>query len=159
MPRWTGTWLAGPQAAPGELGSAETWPGQRLGLPQEGSGSVAPFGARAAAFAVDAIASGFVASLFVHPSADSAVLVGAAPALIVLALEQVLFVALIGQTLGMRLVGLKVVRLARPEKVPGLLPAVLRTIPLMITLGLAAFFTKDGRGLHDLAAGSVVVRD
>ena len=159
MPRWTGTWLSGPEAGLGELRSTETWPGQRLGLPKEGSGSVAPFGARAMAFAVDAIASGLVAGLFVRPSAHSAVLVGAAPALIVLALEQVLFVALSGQTLGMRLLDLKVVRLAHPEKVPGLLTAILRTIPLMITLGLAAFFTKDGRGLHDLAAGSAVVRD
>ena len=159
MPRWTGTWLSGPEASLGELRSPETWPGQRLGLPREGSGSVAPFSARAFAFAIDAVASGFVASLFARPSPNAAVLVGAAPSLIVLALEQLLFVALIGQTLGMRLLGLKVVRLAHPEKVPGLLPSLLRTIPLMITLGLAGFFTKDGRGLHDLAAGTAVVRD
>jgi uncharacterized RDD family membrane protein YckC len=158
MPRWTGTWLQGPGVTLGELRNPETWPGHRLGLPREGEGSIAPFSARAFAFAVDALACGLVAGLFFRPSADAAVLVGAAPSLLVLAVEHVLFVALMGQTFGMRLLGLKVLRLSDTTRVPGLVPSVVRTVLLLVTLGLAGFFTRDGRGLHDLAAGTAVVR-
>ena len=38
------------------------------------------------------------------------------------------------------------------------LPAVLRTSILLLSLGLAALFSRDGRGLHDVAAGTAVVR-
>jgi uncharacterized RDD family membrane protein YckC len=120
---------------------------------------VAPFSVRAFGFAVDLLACGLISGLVIgfaqHPTPGERQLT----ALAVLAVEQVLLVALGGQTLGMRLLGVKVVRLADPTRVPGLLAAVLRTVPLLITLGLAGFFTKDGRGLHDLAAGCVVVRD
>jgi uncharacterized RDD family membrane protein YckC len=37
--------------------------------------------------------------------------------------------------------------------------ACLRTFPLLLTFGLVGFFTKDGRGLHDVIAGCAVVRD
>lgn len=159
MPRWTGTWLSGPGVTLGELRNPDSWPGERLGLPREGSGSVAPFGVRAFAFAVDVVAAGLASGLinaFVHQPSGAQ---RQAAAYAVLALEHVLLVALTGQTLGMRLLGLKVLRLADVTKVPGLVAAVLRTFPLLLTLGLAGFFTRDGRGAHDLVAGCVVVRD
>jgi len=159
MARWTGTWLSGPEVTLGELRNPDAWPGSRLGLPREGSGAVASFSARAAAFAIDVVASALVAGLvnvWVHdPSGAQRQLA----AYTVIALEHVLLVALTGQTLGMRMVGLKVVRLKDPTRVPGLLAALIRTVPLLLSVGLAAFFTRDGRGLHDLAAGCVVVRD
>jgi uncharacterized RDD family membrane protein YckC len=77
----------------------------------------------------------------------------------VLLLEQVLMVALVGQTLGMRVMGTKVVRLKDVTRPPGLLAALARTVPLLLTVGLAGFFGRDGRGAHDLLAGCVVVRD
>jgi uncharacterized RDD family membrane protein YckC len=159
MPRWTGTWLQGPGVTLGELRHPDTWPGQRLGLPREGSGSLAPFSARAFAFALDlaaaAVASGLI-NAFVHqPSGTDRQGVGYT----VLALEQVLLVALTGQTLGMRLLGLKVIRLADVTRVPGLVAALLRTVPLLLTAGLIGFFTRDGRGWHDVIAGCAVVRD
>jgi uncharacterized RDD family membrane protein YckC len=158
MPRWTGTWLQGPGVTLGELRNPETWPGQRLGLPREGEGSIAPFSARAFAFAVDLLACGLASGLVVafvqHPTPAER----QATAFAVLALEHVLLVALGGQTLGMRLLGLKVLRLKDTTRVPGLVPAVTRTVLLLVTLGLAGFFTRDGRGLHDLAAGTAVVR-
>jgi uncharacterized RDD family membrane protein YckC len=159
MARWTGTWLSGPESTLGELRSPETWPGSRLGLPREGPGAVATFSARAAAFAVDVLASalvaGFVNASAGHPSPLQSQLTAYA----VLALEQVLLLALTGRTLGMRLLDLRVVRLKDPSVVPGFAPSLLRTLVLLATVGLAGFFTRDGRGLHDLAAGSVVVRD
>lgn len=159
MARWTGTWLEGPGVTLGELRDPSTWPGSRLGLPKEGSGSVAPFSVRAFGFALDIVASGLVAGLLVagvhNPSPADRQLA----ALAVLALEHVLAVGLIGQTLGMRLMGVKVLRLKDVTRPPGFVTALTRTVPLLVSLGLTGFFTRDGRGLHDLAAGAVVVRD
>ena len=159
MARWTGTWLEGPGVTLGELRDPSTWPGSRLGLPQEGSGSVAPFGVRAFGFAVDivasALAAGLVTSQLQAPSTLTRQLIPYA----VLAVEHVLMVALTGQTLGMRLMGTKVVRLRDVTRPPGLVTAVARTLPLLLTVGLAGFFTRDGRGAHDLLAGCVVLRD
>jgi uncharacterized RDD family membrane protein YckC len=159
MPRWTGTWLQGPGVTLGELRNPEGWPGKRLGLPREGSGSVAPFSARAFAFAIDllvaALASGLINAFVEEPTGSQRQVA----AYTVLALEHVVLVALSGQTLGMRLMSLKVLRLADVTRPPGLVPAVLRTVPLLLTAGLAGFFTRDGRGVHDLVAGCAVVRD
>ena len=159
MARWTGTWLEGPGVTLGELRNPDTWPGQRLGLPREGPTSVAPFSARALGFLIDIVASALVAGLVVAQLERPSDLVRQAVPYAVLAAEHVLLVALTGQTLGMRLLGLKVLRLKDVSRVPGFGPALLRTVPLLLTVGLTGFFTKDGRGLHDLAAGCVVVRD
>jgi uncharacterized RDD family membrane protein YckC len=158
MPRWTGTWLQGPGVTLGELRNPESWQGQRLGLPREGEGSIAPFSARAFAFAVDLLACGLVAGLVASFVQDPTPAERQGTAFVVLALEHVLLVALGGQTLGMRLLSLKVLRLKDTSRVPGLVPALVRTVPLLLTLGLTGFFTRDGRGLHDLAAGTAVVR-
>lgn len=159
MPRWTGTWLQGPGVTLGELRDPSTWPGSRLGLPREGSGAVAPFSVRAFGFAVDIVASALVAGLITSQLEKPSDVVRQLIPYGVLFAEHVLLVALTGQTLGMRLMGVKVVRLKDVTRPPGLLTALTRTVPLLLTVGLAGFFTRDGRGLHDLAAGAVVVRD
>jgi uncharacterized RDD family membrane protein YckC len=157
--RWTGTWLEGPGATLGEIRRGpDGWLGKPLGLPREGENSIAPFSARLAAFVLDIVASSLVGALITsqlqHPSGTTRQLVAYG----VLFVEHVLMVALTGQTFGMRLLGLKVLRLSDVSRVPGLLPALLRTVPLLLSVGLAGFFTREGRGLHDLAAGTVVVR-
>ena len=143
----------------GELRDPTTWPGSRLGLPREGSGAVAPFSVRAFGFAVDIVASALVAGLITSQLERPSDLVRQLIPYGVLFAEHVLLVALTGQTLGMRLMGVKVVRLQDVTRPPGFLTALTRTVPLLLTVGLAGFFTRDGRGLHDLAAGAVVVRD
>ncbi|MBO9532005.1 MAG: RDD family protein [Solirubrobacteraceae bacterium] len=66
-----------------------------------------------------------------------------------------------GQTLGMRLMGLRV-RRASKDEAPGLLRALLRffamsaTGPLLVSV-LVILFHPRRRGLHDLIAGTVVV--
>lgn len=159
MARWTGTWLSGPEVTLRELRGTEGWPGSRLGLPQDGPGSLAAFSGRSFAFFIDIVASALVAGLVIAFVEDPSGLQRQAAAYGVLALEHIVLVALTGQTLGMRLLGYKVLRLADPGRVPGLVPALLRTLPLLGTAGLLGFFTKDGRGLHDVLAGCVVVRD
>jgi len=143
----------------GELRDPTTWPGSRLGLPREGSGAVAPFSVRAFGFAVDIVASALVAGLITSQLEKPSDVVRQLIPYGVLFAEHVLLVALTGQTLGMRLMGVKVVRLQDVTRPPGFLTALTRTVPLLLTVGLAGFFTRDGRGLHDLAAGAVVVRD
>jgi uncharacterized RDD family membrane protein YckC len=157
--RWTGTWLEGPGTSLGEIRRGpDGWLGKSLGLPREGENSVAPFSARAMGFVIDILASALVGALITsqldHPSGTTKQLVAYG----VLFVEHVLGVALTGQTFGMRLMGLKVLRLKDVSRVPGFLPALLRTVPLLLSIGLTGFFTREGRGYHDLAAGSVVVR-
>jgi uncharacterized RDD family membrane protein YckC len=50
-----------------------------------------------------------------------------------------------------------VVRLAAPDGPPGFLASALRTALLMLLVP-AVIVDRDGRGLHDKAAGTVVVR-
>jgi uncharacterized RDD family membrane protein YckC len=158
--RWTGTWLEGPGATLGEIRRGQDgWLGKSLGLPKEGPSSVASFSARLAAFVIDIIASALVAGLVVSGMDDPSDLTRQLVPYVVLFVEHVVLVALTGQTLGMRLMSLKVVRLKDVSRVPGFVPALVRTVPLLITVGIAGLFSKDGRGFHDLAAGCVVVRD
>jgi uncharacterized RDD family membrane protein YckC len=159
MPRWTGTWLQGPEVTLRELRDPDGWSGKRLGLPKEGEGSIAPWSGRAFAFVIDVIASALVSGLIVAQLDDPSGATRQGIAYAVLALEHIVLVGLSGQTLGMRLLGYKVLRLADVTRPPGYLAAVLRTLPLLLTAGLLGFFTKDGRGLHDALAGTAVVRD
>ena len=48
MARTMGTWLSGPSSEP-----ASGYPGERLGLPQQGPGSIARFGRRVGAILAD----------------------------------------------------------------------------------------------------------
>lgn len=158
MARWTGTWLQGPEVSLGELRNPSTWPGARLGLPKEGPGTVATFGARALAFLLDIVASALAAGLVVAFVSSPSPLQRQQASFGVLVVEQVLLVALTGQTLGMRLGGLRVLRLSDPGRLPGIVPSAVRGLVLVLSLGLAGFFSRDGRGLHDVIAGTVVVR-
>ena len=131
--------------------------GKRLGLPEQGSGSVASFGGRVAAFLVDVVTSGLVAALIrpVDPetaSADSALV----PFLVFLA-ATVLGITLAGQTLGQRLVSLRVRPLDDDLARVGLGKALLRTLLLYLLIP-ALIMDRDGRGLHDRFTGTVVVR-
>lgn len=159
MARWTGTWLQGPGVTLGELRNPDGWHGKRLGLPREGASSVAPFSVRAFAFVIDIVASALIAVLIVNQVDQPTDLTRQLVPYGVLLVEHVVLVALTGQTLGMRLMGLKVLRLKDVTRPPGFGPALTRAVPLLATLGIAGFFGNDGRGSHDLLAGCVVVRD
>lgn len=159
MARWTGTWLQGPQVTLGELRNPDRYLGERSGLPREGTGSIATLSVRAFAFVIDIVASALFAGLLNVWVNDPSPAQRQGAALAVLAAEHVLLVALTGQTLGMRLMDVKVLRFKDITKPPGIVPAGIRTLVLLLTLGLSGFFTRDGRGAHDLLAGCAVVRD
>lgn len=128
----------------------------RLGLPAQGPGSVASSGRRALAFAFDAIASGLVARLLdpVDTTGQLDLSVGLLP-LAVLAVVYVVGLLLLGRTPGMQLLGLRVARIDGTGVT--LVPAALRTA-LLLLLVPAVVTDRDGRGLHDRAAGTAVVR-
>ncbi len=156
MARWTGTWLTGTgEPSPG----ADDGPAGRLGRPADGPGSVASFGSRAGAFALDAVLSGLVARLFFPVrQLETAQLSSSLAPLAVLTAVYLVGLLTLGQTPGMRLLGLRVVPVQRAAgEALGLVAAALRTA-LLLLLVPALVMDRDGRGLHDKAAGALVVR-
>jgi uncharacterized RDD family membrane protein YckC len=139
-------------------GSApQRYRGERLGLPQSGSGSLATFGVRFGALIVDCVASALVASLIVaHRRGDLADRLPGSWSLIPLAVDYVVGLLLGGQTLGMRLCGLRVVRVDGLGRIP-LTSIVVRTAMLFLLVP-AVVLDRDGRGLHDRFTGTAVVR-
>lgn len=149
--RWLGSWLSGPSSS--GVGEPDVGrPGERLGLPAAGPGSVAGFGQRLGALLVDWLACVLIVRGLA--GVDRGDLAGtlAVPALF--ALENVLLVGTLGYTLGMRLLRVRVVRLdGRP---PGPGAATLRTVLLLLAVP-ALIWDRDRRGLHDRAASTVAV--
>ena len=156
MARWTGTWLSGLGAAGVETRS-DGWRGRRFGLPPEGPGAVATTGSRVAAFLVDLLAGALIGGLVNALLTDPTALQRSLSSNGAFALEVLILTALTGQSLGMKLIGIRVARLSDLSAVPGFLPAAVRTA-LLILLIPALIFDRDGRGLHDKAAGTVVLR-
>lgn len=140
-----GGWLDGPG---GPREPSQDFPGQRLGRPAEGPGSVATLLRRAVALLVDWLLASLVASVLLPGLASFGPLV-------VFAVVQVLLVGTLGYGVGHRVLGLVVVGLdGRPA---GPVAALLRTALLVLVIP-AVVMDADGRGLHDRAAGTVVVR-
>lgn len=119
-------------------------------LPDSGPGSPAGFGRRLAALAIDCVLAALVATLFTRP--DPPGLASAA----VFFLAHTFFVGLFGQTPGMRLLGIGCARFGGGGPV-GIPRAALRALLLQLVLP-AVVMDRDGRGWHDRAAGSVMVR-
>lgn len=150
--RWTGSWLPGSpeQGSPDPPDGAVRYPGQRLGLPAEGAGSVAGFGRRALAFVLDLLLSSLVAGAFTAPDLPRNWSV------LAWALLTVVPTAAFGMTPGMTLFGLRVARLDGKAFV-GVPRALVRTVLLFLVVP-AVVTNTDRQGLHDRAVGVVVVR-
>ena len=147
--RSTGTWLSGARAAGADLGH----PGARIGLPEGGPGAVAGYGRRLLALVVDWLLALLVAQILsavLHwgPTARGFV------TLAVFGVLAWLLTAMFGTTTGKRLAGLRVASLSA-ERV-GFLWSFERAV-LLVLLIPAVLWDRDHRGLHDRAAGTVVV--
>lgn len=135
--------------------SPDLYPGQRLGLPADGPGSVAGWGRRIAALFIDWLASTLVAIGFTGLGGwlDGTVLTESMP-LIVFFVEVSLLTAITGSSFGQLAVRVAVVRLdGRPVT---LLHALVRTFLICLVIP-PLVFTRDRRGLHDLAVGTVAL--
>jgi uncharacterized RDD family membrane protein YckC len=136
----------------------QAYRGEKIGLPREGRGSLAATGPRLTAFVVDALASGLVAALFVHKSGAHtfADRLPGTWSLIPFALDYIVGTLVAGRTLGMYLLGLRLIRVEKDVPVdPG--RAVLRTALLALFVP-ALVFDRDGRGMHDRLTDTAVVR-
>jgi len=132
--------------------------GERIGLPASGPGSPATFGRRSAAFAIDAVLSALVASVFVQADPDLPGIAGRAPgwwSLVPLSLMYILGMLFVGRTIGQRLLGLRIIRVDRHAAVNPW-RAIVRTA-LLILLIPALIVDRDGRGLHDRFTDTVVI--
>ena len=132
--------------------AADDYPGERFGLPESGPGSVATLPRRGLQFLIDALAAGLVAALFTYPDPPQNW------SLLAWAVLMVVPVAVIGQTPAMAPLGLRVVRLDRPESAGvGLLWTLVRTASVFFVIP-ALIVDRDSRGVHDRASRTVVVR-
>lgn len=143
----------------GERGDeGQAWPGQHLGLAEEGPGSVAGRGIRLGALLIDLALMGLVTSLFVPVDLNQPEQMQQYnyTAVIVWYVITVAMVGLFGFTPGKLLLGMQVVRVDGSAMVNPL-RAMLRTLLLAVIVP-AALIDADGRGLHDKFTGTVVVR-
>jgi hypothetical protein len=150
--RWAQTWLTGPpEHPPGNTSAEDTgwqdYPGQRLGLPEHGPGSAAGFGPRILAIVIDWLPCSVAAQLLTTNPAFSALALFAA--------ITALSIGVAGRTVGHAVAGLRVALL--DGRRAGLGVAVIRTVLLCLLIPPVVYNT-DGRGLHDRAAGTIVLR-
>jgi uncharacterized RDD family membrane protein YckC len=124
-----------------------TYPGERLGLPRTGRGSVARLGRRIGAIAIDWACAVLISIAFFSYDAWAT--------LAIFVIVQILFIPTIGGSPGHRILGMRVV-LARGGWV-GLWRPIVRTVLLALLIP-AVIWDTDQRGLHDKAAGSVLIR-
>ncbi|MEU9148286.1 RDD family protein [Streptomyces sp. NPDC048349] len=147
-----GSWLSGPRAAAEEMGVDFGYPGQRLGLPQHGSGSVARFGRRLGAVVLDWAGCQVIAYGLITGGDLGAA--GNWTLGLFLALS-ILTVGTVGFTPGKRIAGLRVI--AEEGGRLGIARVLLRTLLLALVIP-ALIWDRDGRGLHDRLARAVQVR-
>src|ERR1700710_1916513 len=144
-----GSWLEGPAFERAEPR------GSRLGLPAEGPGALASPGARIAAFVIHGIVANLLAGLpylfGVHYGTGVRGYVVYAAFL----LQEFVLDSVAGATLGKQLCGIRVVRLDGGRL---MWPWVLARTVLLGFFVPAVIWDRDGRGLHDRAAGALTVR-
>ena len=142
-----------PDAKPRTFGDLEPsrWPGERLGLPDSGPGSVGRVGRRIAAIAIDWASATLIALLFAPYSS----VLHSWLTLAIFALMQVLFIPTIGGSVGHRLLGMRIMPIAGGWV--GFWRPVVRTLLLVIVIP-AIVWDSDQRGFHDKVAGTVLIR-
>ena len=123
------------------------YPGERFGLPQDGSRSVASMGRRLLALLIDWLVCSLIALAVFHSAQYWT--------LAVFAVQDCALTALTGLTIGKRVAGIRVVRL--DGKPVGIGWALVRTL-LLLTVVPPLVTDRDLRGLHDRAANTVVIR-
>lgn len=135
-----------------------SYPGERLGLPASGRGSVARPGRRIGALLIDYVAASIIATAFFgfdqFALPTEAGLSQFAP-MAVFAVLQILFIPTAGGSPGHRILGTRIVRLDGGWV--GLWRPIVRTLLLVVVIP-AVIWDQDQRGLHDKAIGTVLIR-
>ncbi|MCS5733837.1 RDD family protein [Herbiconiux daphne] len=135
------------QAASARGAAPSQWPGERLGFRREGRGSIARPGRRIAALAID-FAFCYVIYFAFFFGSDWA-------SLVIFVIEQVVLLVTLGGGLGHLLLGLRLVKL--DGTYAGWWRPIVRTV-LLVLLVPALIWDSDQRGLHDVFAGTVLIK-
>lgn len=139
--------VSGPLSAFGQDG----YPGERVGLPRTGRGSLASWGTRALALVLDwALCTG-LAVLFFGSWEDR---VTSAMTMVLFFAESAVLCVLAGGSAGQLICRIAVVRLGRA---PLSLPRSLLRAGMVCLVLPAVIVGTDRRGLHDMAVGTAVV--
>lgn len=126
--------------------STQSYPGERLGLPREGSGSIGRLGRRIGALFLDYGAAYLISGFFAWD---------ALAILAIFAAIQIVFIPTLQGSPGHRIFGLRVVR--ADGAWVGLWRPIIRTLLLIVVIP-AVIWDADQRGLHDKAAGTILLR-
>ena len=123
------------------------YPGQDLGLPETGVGSIARFTPRLGALIIDWIPATILSIAFFDysPLAQALIFVGI----------NIVFIPTLGGSPGHRIVGMRVLRLDGAWT--GVIRPIVRSVLLMLVIP-AVVWDQDQRGLHDKVAGTMLVR-
>ncbi|BDI22901.1 RDD family protein [Herbiconiux sp. L3-i23] len=123
------------------------YPGERLGLPESGPGSIARPGRRIGAILIDFALCYVVYAAFFFGSNWAS--------LAIFAVEQIVLVTLLGGGVGHLLLGMRVIRLHGGWA--GWWRPAVRTALLCLLIP-AVIWDADQRGLHDVFADTLLVR-
>lgn len=131
------------------------WPGEHLGMPKNGSGAMASVMRRAGGVLIDWGICWIIAGFIVM---NTHVFGGTATLTYILWLLLGIFSGwLFARTPGMAVLGMGVARVDKPGATVGFWRAAVRTI-LTGFIFPAAIVDPDGRGMHDRATGTAVIR-
>jgi uncharacterized RDD family membrane protein YckC len=149
---WAG-WLQGPRKSLESQGIELGHPGQRLGLPLTGPGSIARFGRRLVALVVDWISALVLARAVID-------LAGVKLELDLLTLllffgHTWLFITFFGGSFGHRLLGIQIQQLNGSRI--SILQAAIRQFLVCLVVP-AVIYDRDQRSLHDRAIKAIAVR-
>jgi len=141
---------AKPARQPGGGAGQHAYPGQALGFPAAGPGAIAGMGRRVGALFIDWLLCAFLVAALIRPAYFEVQYW----TLAIFAAQDLVLTALVGVTVGKRLLGIRVARLDG-RMVGGW--ALVRTILLLCVIP-PLLTDRDLRGLHDRAANTAVVR-
>lgn len=127
------------------------WPGERLGLPPTGAGSVATFPRRFAAIIIDWTMSLLLTLLVASYNSPAFSWLPT----VVFAAIQVITIPVLAGSIGHRICGMHLAVLTGGWV--GAWRPIVRTVLLVLVIP-ALIWNSDRRGFHDLAVGTVLVR-
>lgn len=153
MARWSESWLPG--AGPAPDGGSQSHPGEKFGLPADGVAAVAGFGRRFLALAID-WALGYLIALLVSGPDPLTNPMFSWYVLGIWYLLTAVPVAVFGASAGMTALGIRVASIDA-SAVIGVPRALLRTLLTAVVIP-ALIRDVDGRGWHDKATRTIVVR-
>lgn len=149
---WAG-WLQGPRKSLESQGIELGYPGERLGAPESGPGSIARFGRRIIALLID-WASAILIARAIRDWIDPALQLDLLTLFVFFA-HTWLFVSFFGGSFGHRLVGIQIRALS--GKRVSIFQSALRQFLVCLVIP-PVIYDRDQRGLHDKVTKLVAVR-